>query len=62
MSVIKEFQCVLFNPNNDCPFTVTGEENEIIDFAARHEQIEHNIEDTPETRNKIKESLIDPQL
>lgn len=59
MSVLKEFQCSLFRPENDCPFTVSGEEGEVIGKAAAHEVIEHGFEDTPEGREKIKESLID---
>jgi hypothetical protein len=59
MAVYKLFECMLFNPNTDCPYTVSGEEEYVIDQAASHELVEHGIEDTPETREKIKKSLID---
>lgn len=58
MSTIKKFECLIFRPEFDCPYTVTGEEDEVIEMAAGHEQTEHGIEDTPKTREKIKESLI----
>jgi len=59
MSTIKKFVCMIFRPEGDCPYDIQGEEGEIIDQAAIHEQSEHGIEDTPETREKIKASLID---
>jgi len=59
MAVNKRFECLLFRPEGDCPYTVAGEEEIIINEAAKHEYEEHGIEDTPETREKIKDSLID---
>jgi len=59
MAVPKLFECLIFRPEYDCPYTVSGEEGYVIDEAAQHEMNEHNIEDTPETRQKIKDSLID---
>ena len=59
MEVPKLFECLIFRPEGDCLYTVSGEEGQVIEDAAGHELTEHNIEDTPETRQKIKESLID---
>ncbi len=59
MGVPKLFECLIFRPEYDCPYTTSGEEENVIEEAARHELNEHNIEDTPENRQKIKESLID---
>ncbi len=59
MAVYKLFECMLYNPNTDCPYTVSGEEEYVVEEAARHELVEHGMEDTPENREKIRESLID---
>ncbi len=59
MGVPKLFECQIFRPEGDCSYTVSGEEGYVIEEAAGHELREHEIEDTPETRQKIKESLLD---
>ena len=59
MGVPKLFECLIFRPEFDCPYTVSGDEGQVIEDAAGHELREHNIEDTPETRQEIKESLLD---
>jgi hypothetical protein len=59
MSTLKSFKCSVFNPATECEYSVTGEENIIVEEAAVHEMTEHGYEDTPQLRKDIKDSLID---
>jgi hypothetical protein len=59
MAVIKIFECIKFRPDFSCSFTIAGEEGFVIEQAVTHEQVEHSIEDTPEIRKEITDSLID---
>ena len=62
MAELKKFECIIFRPEFGCDYTVSGEKDDVIDQAAIHEQNEHEISDTPETRKEIEDSLIDNPL
>jgi hypothetical protein len=55
----KLFKCSVFNPDASCDYSVSGDENTIVEEAAIHEINEHNYEDTPQLREDIRNSLID---
>ncbi len=55
----KLFQCSAFNPLAQCTYTVDGEEEIVVEQAMVHEVAEHSMEDSPENRQKIRDSLID---
>jgi len=55
----KLFKCSVFNPDVSCEFSVSGDENTIVEEAAVHEIDEHNYEDTPQLRIDIRNALID---
>lgn len=55
----KLFKCSVFNPNAACDYSISGDEDKIVEDAARHEMDEHNYEDTPQLREDIRSSLID---
>lgn len=55
----KLFKCSVFNPDASCEYSVSGDENTIVEEAAIHEIKEHNYEDTPQLREDIRNSLID---
>lgn len=59
MGANKLFKCSVFNPLFQCTYSVSGEEEYVVEQASFHEEIEHDIEDSPENRQKIRESLID---
>lgn len=55
----KLFKCSVFNPDASCDYSISGDENTIVEDAVRHEMDEHNYEDTPQLREDIRNSLID---
>jgi hypothetical protein len=59
---IKQFICNYYNPSYVCSFTLTEDEIILIEDAAAHEIKTHQEEDTPELREKIQTSLIDPDV
>ena len=56
----KQFVCSNFQSfPTPCSYTVTGEEDVVINEATTHIVEEHGLEDTPQLRKDIKASLID---
>ena len=59
MAKLKLFECSVFNPGVACTYSVTGEEDPVVDQAINHEINEHGFDDSPQLRQDISRSLID---
>ncbi len=59
MAKLKLFECSVFNPGITCTYSVTGEENPVVDQAVIHEVHEHGFDDSPQLRKDITNSLLD---
>jgi hypothetical protein len=55
----KKFECSKFNPASLCDYSITGEEDYVINEATDHELREHAYMDSPELREEIKLTLVD---
>lgn len=59
MSVIKKFDCIVFDPSTGCAYSITGDEEYVINEADTHLVVEHGYQDSPLLRQQIKDSLTD---
>lgn len=63
MQAIKIFVCSKLTGDMTCSYAIaSADEVFILDSAAAHEYEEHGHEDTPEFREKIRESLIETSI
>ncbi len=49
--------CRRFESESNCSLTIIGEEEEVIDTAARHAATVHGHQDTPELRAQLRTML-----
>lgn len=49
--------CRRFPSDSDCSLTIIGEEEEVLTAGMQHAVSAHGHEDTPETRDQLKELL-----
>lgn len=59
MAITKKFECRNFDPSLDCGYSVTGNEEYVINEADGHIVEEHGYQDSPSLRQQIKDSLVD---
>lgn len=60
---LKLYACANFPPlamAPPCSYKVTDEQDSVINTAADHLAHEHSMEDTPQLRQDISNSLVDP--
>ncbi|MGZ3687411.1 MAG: DUF1059 domain-containing protein [Bdellovibrionota bacterium] len=55
----KMADCRDFPSEKNCTLTISGEEDEVVRAASQHAVKEHGHQDSPELREKIRQSLKD---